>query len=263
MLLIIAGRPRSGTTILQTLCDRHPDITMTNEFGSFMYTEQKFGKHALNIFKRWQRVQGKWAFEYSYVNSTKPLSWLNLMFAMKYLFYLGRNCWSGGVMVDSIEAAYEDLFPAARVKGDKLPHYLLHMEKLASLDGLKRLVIFRDCRDVTSSFLKQVRTTWIGASWTHQFDTAEKIATSWVRDIKIMEAYADKLLIVQYEKLMLQPAQELSRISAWLNVDPQGFPIELFRTNSIGKYQDGLTTAELNAVLEIAGPTMLRLGYIF
>lgn len=247
---------------MQTLCDRHPDIKMTNEFGNFEYTEQKFGKHIVNVLQRWRQVQGKWAFDNSYVNKNQSLAWLNLKFTLNYLFFLNRKCQRKRVTIASIEATYKALFPAARVVGDKLPHYLLHMEMLASQARLKRLVIFRDCRDVTSSFLEQVRTTWKGAPWTNQFDTAEKIATSWVRDIKIMEAYADKLLIVQYESLMRQPVEELSRISTWLNIDPEGFPVELLQTNSIGKYKQGLTPAEIDAVRQIAGPTMLRLGYV-
>ena len=113
MALIIAGRPRSGTTILQTLCDRHPDIAFTNEFGNFLYLDQNFVRHALNIYRRWQRVQGKWAFDYSSINKSKSLAALNFMFAMKYLFHLYGNC-RRKVTVDSIEATYKDLFPKAK-----------------------------------------------------------------------------------------------------------------------------------------------------
>lgn len=146
--------------------------------------------------------------------------------------------------------------------GDKLPHYLLHMKTLTAQQNLKRLVILPGAtRDVTSSFLYQVRTTWKGADWVHQFDTAEKIAASWVRDIQIMESHADNLMILQYERLMQQPEQELARLSSRLDMNPQGFPTELLRADSIGKYRQGLTTAEIDAVLTIASPTLLRLGY--
>ena len=261
MFLIIAGRPRSGTTILQTLCDRHPEVSMTNEFGSLMYLEQSFTRHALNMFKRLQRVQGKWAFDHAYyTNQSDELARLNKRFAMNYLRQLRWQTW-GKVTAVAVEATYRQLFPSAKVIGDKLPHYLLHMKTLTAQQNLKRLVIYRDCRDVTSSFLHQVRTTWKGADWVHQFDTAEKIAASWVRDIQIMESHADKLMILQYERLMQQPEQELARLSSWLDIDPQGFPTELLRADSIGKYRQGLTTAEIDAVLTIASPTLLRLGY--
>lgn len=261
MFLIIAGRPRSGTTILQTLCDRHPEVSMTNEFGSLMYLEQSFTRHALNMFKRLQRVQGKWAFDHAYyINQPEELAQRNKKFARSYLLRLRWQTWRRVTAV-AIEATYRQLFPAAKVIGDKLPHYLLHMKTLSAQDNLKRLVIYRDCRDVTSSFLHQVRTTWKDADWVHQFDTAEKIAASWVRDIQIMESHADRLMILQYEKLMQQPEQELARLSDWLGIDPHGFPVELLRADSIGKYREGLTPAEIDAVLAVASPTLLRLGY--
>ncbi|GJM40488.1 MAG: hypothetical protein DHS20C20_07700 [Ardenticatenaceae bacterium] len=261
MALIIAGRPRSGTTILQTLCDKHPDIALTNEFGNFLYLDQQYLDHAWNIFDRCQRVKGKWTFEIDSFGSKKPLAVVNLLFAAQYLWHLRKN-YRKTVTVEAIEATYKLMYPNAKVIGDKLPHYLLSMRKLASQENLKRLVIYRDCRDVTSSFLKQARTNWKEAPWIHKLDTAEKIATSWVRDIDIMESLSERLMIVQYEKLMHQPEQELARISDWLGVDPAGFQKELLSTESIGKHKKGLTPDELETVMQVAGPTMERLGYL-
>lgn len=261
MALIIAGRPRSGTTILQTLCDKHPDIALTNEFGNFLFLDQTYLDHARNIFDRWQRVKGKWTFEIDSFGNRMPLAVVNLLFAAKYLFRLNKN-YQKAVTVEAIEATYKSMYPNAKVIGDKLPHYLLSMKKLAAQDNLKRLVIYRDCRDVTSSFLKQARTNWKDAPWIHKLDTAEKIATTWVRDIGIMESLAEQLMIVQYEKLMHQPELELARISDWLGVDPAGFQVELLSTKSIGKHKKGLTPEEIKTVMAIAGPTMERLGYL-
>ena len=261
MVFIIAGRPRSGTTILQRLCDGHPEIAMTNEFGNFLYLDQSLGEHALNLFRRWKRVQGKWAFDVSYASEKKLLAYKNLFFVLKYIYFLSGNHW-GQVTVKSIEIAYQKLFPQSKLIGDKLPHYLLQMDRFVTQDNLKRLVIYRDCRDVTSSFLKQVRTTWKGADWVQQLDSAEKIAKSWVRDIQIMEAFSDKLIILQYEALMRQPKIELARVSAALGIDSAGFPIDMINPSSIGKYKQGLSSEELEIVMGIAGPTMERLGYL-
>ena len=262
MFLIIAGRPRSGTTILQTLCDRHPEISMTNEFGSLMYVEQSFTRHALNMFKRLQRVQGKWAFDHAYyTNQPDELARLNKRFALNYLRQLRWQTW-GKVTAVAIEATYRQLFPSAKVIGDKLPHYLLHMKTLTAQQNLKRLVIYRDCRDVTSSFLVQARTNWKDTDWVKNVDTAEKVATKWVRGIEIMEKYADKLIILQYEALMHEPQKELQRVSEAIGLDPAGFPTDMIDPGSIGKYHKGLSPEELETVLRVAGPTMERLGYL-
>jgi hypothetical protein len=36
----------------------------------------------------------------------------------------------------------------------------------------------------------------------------------------------------------------------------------MIRPTSIGKYQSGLTAAELESVMVLAGPTLARLGYV-
>lgn len=51
-----------------------------------MYLEQSFTRHALNMFKRLQWVQGKWAFDHAYyTNQSDELARLNKRFAMNYL----------------------------------------------------------------------------------------------------------------------------------------------------------------------------------
>lgn len=261
MILMIGGHPRSGTTLLQTLCDLHPEMAMTNEFGCFSFLGQSYGKYARNIFDRWQRVQGKWAFDISYAGAPKWLSPNNLLFAMRHLYHF-RKQYSGEVTAVSLEATYRTMFPQARVVGDKWPHYLFRMAEYVQNDDLNRLVIYRDCRDVTSSFLVQARTNWKDTSWIHKVDNAEKIAARWVRGIEIMEKHADKLIVLQYEALMHEPEKELKRVSEAIGVDPAGFPTDMINPGSIGKFGKGLTSEELDTVLAVAGPTMERLGYL-
>jgi hypothetical protein len=92
-----------------------------------------------------------------------------------------------------------------------------HFDRFVDNPGLIHLVIYRDCRDVTSSFLKQARTTWRDAPWVSKVDTAEKIAQRWVRGIDIMEQYAAKVYITRYETLMQQPRRN------WIGW-PTGWP---------------------------------------
>ena len=261
MILMIGGHPRSGTTLLQTLCDLHPEMAVTNEFGNFAFLGQSYWEYARNIYDRWQRVQGKWAFDISYAGEQEKLSRNNLKFALRHLYYF-RKLYRGQVTAVSLEATYRTMFPNAKVVGDKWPHYLFRMDKYVQDDALTRLVIYRDCRDVTSSFLVQARTNWHNTNWIHKVDNAEKIASRWVGGIETMEAYADKIIIMQYEALMQQPVQELNRVSEALGLDPAGFPTDMINPGSIGKYKKGLTPEELETVMAIAGPTMARLGYL-
>lgn len=261
MILMIGGHPRSGTTLLQTLCDLHPDMAVTNEFGCFSFLGQTYEAYARSIHNRWQRVQGRWAFDIAYARYGRLLRVANLLFTRRHL-YLYRKQRADVVTAVSLEATYRTMYPRARVVGDKWPHYLYRMDKYVQEADLTRLVIYRDCRDVTSSFLVQARTNWKETDWVHNVDTAEKIAAKWVRGIEIMEKYADRLIILQYEALMHEPKKELQRVSEAIGLDPAGFPTDMIDPGSIGKYRKGLTDAELETVLRVAGPTMERLGYL-
>ena len=261
MILMIGGHPRSGTTILQTLCDFHPEMAVTNEFGCFSFLGQSYGEYSNSIFDRWRRVQNKWAFDISYAGLERLLSFNNFRFAMRHLYHY-RKYHNGTVTATSLEKTYRRMFGGARVVGDKWPHYLFRMDRYVKEEDLTRLIIYRDCRDVTSSFLVQARTNWRDTDWVHKVDNAEKIAARWVRGIEIMEAHAADLVILQYEAMMHEPEKELKRISEAIGVDPAGFPTDMINPGSIGKYQKGLTPEELETVMEIAGPTMERLGYL-
>jgi hypothetical protein len=261
MALMISGHPRSGTTLLQQLCDGHPELGVTNELGNFTHLDQSYLAYARHLYERWRRVQGGWAFDVAYADQHESLRANNLRFILRHLGYLLRSG-PDRVTVRRIEAAYRSSFSQAHILGDKWPHYLFILDRFVDNPDLMHLVIYRDCRDVTSSFLKQVRTTWREADWVGKIDTAEKIAHRWVRGINMMERYADKVYIMRYETLMQQPRIELNRLADWLAIDPAGFDSEMIRTTSIGKYQTGLTETELKTVMAIAGPTLARLEYV-
>jgi hypothetical protein len=148
-----------------------------------------------------------------------------------------------------------------RVVGDKLPGYALMMDRLAPLPQLLRLVIYRDCRDVTSSFLRKVRTDWKRQRWICYVDTAEKVAIRWVRAMEDLENRATDLHIIRYEELVADPRVVVERLAEWLQVDPGGFEPGMVSASSIGKHLQGLTKSELDDVLKVAGPTMERLNY--
>lgn len=261
MILIIGGHQRSGTTLLQTLCYKHPEIGMTNEFGNFVCLGQTYEEYARHVWNRWQRVQGMLAFDIADSGSPQMMKIRNLFFVMRHLYHCRRAYGGTAVTAELLEATYRRLFPGVKIIGDKWPHYLHRMNKFVKEEAMTRLVIYRDCRDVASSTLVKARTSWKNTDWVHNMDSAEKIATRWVQAIELMETYADKLLILQYEALMHQPERELKRVSEALGIDPAGFVTHMIDPGSIGKYHKGLAPDELGTVLEIAGPTLARLGY--
>ena len=126
-------------------------------------------------------------------------------------------------------------------------------------------MIYRDCRDVTSSHLKLARTSWSNQWWIRDQDTAEKVATLWVAALESMERHRDRIHIICYEDLVREPRRVLAALAEWVGFDPAAFPettLNSVREDGIGKHRSGLSEQELEAVMNIAGPTMARLGYV-
>ena len=286
MALIVCGHQRSGTTALQKLCDCHPDMAMTNEFGNFFDLGEPFSVYRNRVLRLWWRAQNRSFFlrqrrwsrsgydEAEYDNKRPPLRTeilprmlrlnmlQNLWFVVRYLFGVNR-AQRGYVDIRSIEFALRGLFPTVHMGGDRHPDYIWVLDTLlAGVDGLFCVVIYRDARDVTASSLIAARTAgrrWFGEA----LGTAEKTATRWVRAIEIMERHSDKVHMIRYEDLVTDPLMVLTELGQWLGVDPYGFNTDMIQPHSVGRYRDYLSSEELADVIRIAGPTMRQLAYDF
>jgi hypothetical protein len=62
--------------------------------------------------------------------------------------------------------------------------------------------------------------------------------------------------------MIADPRQVFDSIGNRLDVDPAGFPIGRIRPGSVGYYKKRLSSEEQAEVLEEAGATLARLGYI-
>jgi hypothetical protein len=266
MALIIGGHPASGTTLLRHLCNNHPDITLTHEFGNFHHLGRPYKEYRDELLKR---LWNKGILENRFL-LWSPSNHLSLKvvkivkshaFIARYLFEMHRYR-RNIVDLSIVGTVLKSIFPKAHIVGDKEPHYVFALDELGRVGGLKRLIVYRDCRDVTSSVLHNSRTKWRKKTWIKDFNTAEKVAKQWVRAIEVMERNMDKIHIIRYEDLINKPDRQLNTLGSWLGVDPTGFPKEIIRDTSIGKYSTGLSDEELATVMKVAGPTMCRLGYI-
>jgi hypothetical protein len=250
MVLLIGGHPRSGTTLLRLLCDRHPAMRVTSEVGSFLPANSSYRAHSSHVLKR--LLRNRYSFSSSHNNA---------LFVARYLFtaYRFRR-----QPIDSraVEAVLRSIYPRAKIVGDKWPDYVFQLDELAGVDGLRLVIIYRDCRDVVSSTLQKVRSDWRGLPLAKQLDSPEKIAERWVRAIDLMELHREILHAIRYENLVGYPLVELERLGQWLNVDPWVFPFTMIRETSVGKHKKALSSEDLARVIDVAGPTMGRLGYL-
>lgn len=238
---------------------------MTNEFGNFLGLGQPHANYVGRLLKRWGGIATRgWPLTESFAarGPRRTVLRRNNLFVWRYLTRMNVRR-TKIITSDVIDEVLREVLPAAQVVGDKYPEYIFSLDELATDANLSRLVIYRDCRDVTSSSLQRARTEWRRMPFfVQRVNTAEKIAHRWVRAIELMEKHRDRLFILRYEDLVSEVKPPIEELSRWLGVDPAGFQVDRISDRSIGKHRRGLTPAELATVTEIAGPTMNRLGYV-
>jgi hypothetical protein len=258
MALVIGGHARSGTTLLTRMCNLHPQIQVTMELHNFASLNVGYWEHLRGLRLNWYRFGyiGRTGREAPFHSKLRSAAFL-----AQYLLLLFPS--SGGLIgVGEIERVLHAIFPQARVVGDKFPRYVFRLDDLAREAGLQRVIIYRDGRDVVSSTLQKVRTAWKDIPQWRGIRTASQAAQQWVRAIQEMEKHRSQAYCVRYESLVGYPAAELKALGEWLGVDPGGFSPGRVHAGSVGKYRQGLSPEELEMVLEVAGPTLERLGYL-
>ena len=262
MGLIITGHQRSGTSILQRVCNSHPDIVLTNEVGWYMFLNKPFKKHMQLILRRWLN-KGNYPMRHSRYKITKRVKGLdfgrNLLLVMRYLVHL-LQYQQDLVTANSVDRALESLFPGIRYVGDKYPDYWFKLDELARFSDLRCIVIYRDPRDMVNSVLIKSRGEWRD-SWPSKLQHAAPVAQRWVRLIEKIEKNREKIYTIRYEEFVKNPDIISSGLASYLGVNPKGFYLADVNPKSIGKFRQGLSSNELSTVTKIAGEAMLRMGY--
>jgi hypothetical protein len=252
-VLLIGGHVRSGTTLIRRLCNSHPDMAIAHELRCFAALKRSYSAHARYLlddcWKRARRVPD---------DALK-----RFRLTSHYLWRLRRyhDRRSGGVQATAVATALRDLYPRKSIVGDKTPLYVFRLAELVDIPQVSILIVVRDARDVVSSTLERVKHGMWGTYW-RNIGTAEGVAKRWNRSIVEMERYRDKIQVIRYEDLVRRPTDEINRLAAWLDLDPAGFPADMIRSSSVGKYKQRLTQDEVERVVDIAGAAMARIGYV-
>ncbi len=257
-MLLVTGCIRSGTTILQSVLNHHPDVGVTNELHSLLCLGQTLRPAHLRVLvRRGCRLRNR---DHLYLPQARGSSYPgNVWHTARLVLRLARS-WGRPITPELLRAAYRTVYPRARIVGDKSPAYVFDLERYLAI-GVSCIVIYRDCRDVTASAMHAARTIWKGMPHAVQCDTAAKAARLWVRAIDMMERHAGRVRVMRYEELTADPERELALLAQWLRIDPAGLPAGLVHRASVGRHKVDLSAADLAMVLAIAGPTMARLGY--
>lgn len=257
MLLLLTGHPRSGTTMLRTICHAHPDVAVTQEFGIFRTLNVPLTLYTIGMVGRmWERK----------IRPTLPKEnkrrgiWRSHRLELAYLRNL-RRLRPSLVQATHIEAALQPLFPGVRYIGDKYPNYIFQLDAYVAVENLKTVVIYRDVRDVVASYVEHLKLKRQQRPVFRDFNTPEKITRNWIQAITCMQRNRAWVHLLRYEDLVCNPAPVLQALGQFLDVDPAGFPADLIHADSVGRYAERLSAADLAVVEQLAGSYLSELGY--
>jgi hypothetical protein len=259
----IVGFPRSGTTLLSVLLDRHTRLCVPPETAFFDEVAPSLIWRNDAIL---MRVLGRW----------RRLSELSLEPEMVRQKLGRKRCGAGEVL-----AAILDLYALSRGKarcGEKTPQHLRHVPTiLRHFPDAKVICMLRDGRDAALSLSSM---PW----WGQQGLVAA--AKLWKRYVRLMEKftrkYSSQFVILRYEDLLVHPEEVLSRIMDYLgeafeptqlraetpsyvvlprSKDWKGKALQPIDVGSIGRRRSEALASELAFLEETLRDELRRYGY--
>ena len=202
--IFIVGAPRSGTTLLRNLLNRHPKLAICGEtrFYHYIYTRRRAFGDLSNRENRRRLVE-------EYLSTERAER-------------LGMNLLGLGERLLSRATGYREFFTCLleqyaesqgkQRSGEKTPHHALFAETLCKwYPGAVILHLVRDPRDVVASLQRM------------QWASNSVVANAWMwkqcNVAALRSAHRPEYLLVHYEPLVTQPEHELAKICAFADED--------------------------------------------
>lgn len=280
----IIGRPRSGTTLLRTLLDAHPNVVVPPEYpvipdlfnrlGSYPYWNEANKTKLLKTFKKPQTFNF-WNYEYLRIDEQ----------ALSLDFNRLQGCIPLHKVVKLFYLHSKSIFPKQELQllGDKNPVYALFTPRLMKwFPEAKFLFITRDYRD---NLLSMRKFEWeaphpVLQAWRWKYITR--------MILKLKETSPTRILMFRYEDLAAHPDEELQKICAFLEIPfmpsmlrfyekaGDGFSfvdretllkyhenlIQPINTSSIGQWKEKLTLREIQLMDVTVGNYAGKAGYL-
>lgn len=274
--LFIGACPRSGTTLLRSLLDNHPDLAMPAETDFVIpLWKLRAGFGDLNVRKNRRRV-GEWIFKQQGNGGTRIRAGsLTRKQAIKRVA-------DSPPTLGSIVATCFGIYAEAHGKqrwGDKRPAYAGWIPMLFELFPDAQFInLTRDPRAAVAS--------QIPLGWGHEEAALASAAVRWEYSVRRVDGFSrklrpDQLLDLRYEDMVRSPAATLEQVCAFAGL-PAGEAIATmieaerggkFRpgwhdklsqpisTDSVERWREKLDPHEIALVEHVAEPYLERFGY--
>lgn len=276
----VIGNPRSGTTLLRLMLNRHEKIVVPPECGfsvwlSSEFSDSDFSSQDVRMKFISQVVQSRkfetWGLGESEINhfvqSQQVMRYRDIVLSI-YILYGLKNGRSPLLV------------------GDKNNYYIKHLDTLDRLfDQPKYVFISRDGRDVACSY-RALQTIQAGSKYSPTLpDRMDEIAAEWVQNnagvIAYLEKFPERCMLIRYEDLINSPERELRRACNFFGVDYRPTMLSYYEGNdepreflawkekvmqppdreNSGMYRRLLSHDEIRIFEEIAKDTLNYFGY--
>jgi hypothetical protein len=209
-VFFIIGRPRSGTTLLRTLFDAHPNVSIPPECKFILDLYPKYGRKnnwsEKDLLEFFADLKEQWRFDTWTIDLEKLKEDL--------LACKGKVPYSSICKV--VYLRYGSFFPKNEILwiGDKNPGYTIYSKRLLKIfPDAKFIQILRDYRDNYVS-VKDVD---------FELPIPSLVATKWklfYRNVmKASRQHPDRFITVQYEELVSEPALHLEELCKFLGLE--------------------------------------------
>lgn len=229
-MIAVSGFSRSGTTILQDVLNTHPQVKILYEASLLVRLP---------------------ATRSDYISSL-TIKDQNESDIKKLVLRLWK--FHGDMTYDTVDKLMQEVFGVPHV-GDKLSSYF-QLFSAHGAAGIRRIYIYRDARDACASYWKCTKNQWQYLPWA-QVSSVREVAERWVASISAAEK-SSGVHCVRYEELILRPDDTMRAVADFLQISPK-FDTTIVHDKAEGR--GSLTTAQLQEVEDVAGPTLRRLGY--
>ncbi len=272
--LFILSAGRSGSTLLRSILIRSQLVSIPPETHrfipnlTFLYLKYNHLPWETLIELIIQEIKSIHAFNYWNIKLTHhDINFLKTDLQDKSLH---------GIIRYFYESYAQKNQPHYILWGDKTPLLIYHTDVLEKIfPYAKYIFITRDSRDVVSSYLKNGIYTDINY-----------LCKRWIKSIKVRDFFSKKLgphyvHLVQYEKLVLNPEEEIKKLCTFLNIPfhsdyLNNTPVylgdeehlhfqstkEVIHPHKIGSWKQYLSTIQKNEILKKTSSLLKSNGYI-
>ncbi len=240
-IFFIMGRPRSGTTLLSTLFDAHPNVKIPPEFPIMLPLYQKFRK-----VKDWDEkaILSFVAFIFQhnvFIHRTLENLKINREDFTANLMTLAHK----GTIQDFLKKVNEQgfsLFPKQEILriGDKNPVYSMYTERFLKIFPDARFIcIIRDYRDNFVSMRKLSDLKLEASILTLQVYRWRYVARLF---LKCKERYPDRFRIIRYEDLVTTKSEIMADLCEFIGIpfDPTVFDFYKKKAETLKTYDNPL-----------------------